>query len=224
MSVYFGSFNFPTLAVGWYTCWTYGETDSLQTLAPASSRPWPGLPHIPASCHRYNVHIICQTCTKRCKLANSQLFTNIWSAWRCSDSLTVVTLPWHRRRPAPRIIKTNQLHRPHSTRWSGDTKLWLTSPLECHSARVRAKGCPGPSWQPPKHSTTLTIRLYTWPFKRLRAIIIISRESANIHDLIYAVLTCVLIRDLIETVLKHLIEVHGLILRASHLGHTDNIQ
>lgn len=46
----------------------------------------------------------------------------------------------------------------------------------------------------------------------------ISIDSADIQDTKNHLLTGMLIRDLIKTVLKHLIEVHRLVLSSSHLG------
>lgn len=56
----------------------------------------------------------------------------------------------------------------------------------------------------------------------IKKIIIIFSEPADIQALENVLLTGVLVGDLIKTILKHFVEVHGLVLRASHLGHTDN--
>lgn len=56
----------------------------------------------------------------------------------------------------------------------------------------------------------------------VKGMIIIFPEPADIQASENALLTCVFVGDLIKTILKHFVEVHGLVLRASHLGHTDN--
>lgn len=75
-----------------------------------------------------------------------------------------------------------------------------------------------PSWQPPKQTITHTILISYCLLYTLFLPYLIFIDALNIQGSKKCVLTSMLIRDLIKTVLKHLVEVHRFILRSSHLG------